>query len=94
MTLVGFFVMFLAAQASSGCSQSFGPEMTHPGFCEVPVLKSLVVFLPPILGVFYIVGSVVGITVFAKRRWVALIPAGLAVLVGVLLIVELFSLDT
>lgn len=91
--VLGVFVMFLAAQATTGCDQSFGPEMTHPGYCEVPALKSLVLFLPLLLGLLYVVGSVVGIIVLAKRRWVALIPAGLAVLVAVGLVVEVLLLD-
>ena len=85
--------MFLSAQATTGCDQSFGPEMTHPAYCDSDVTRSLVLFLAPLLGLVYIVGSVVGIIVARNSRWVAVIPAGLAVLVAAGLIVEVLLLD-
>lgn len=67
--VLGVFVMFLAGQANTGCDQSFGPEQPHPAYCESEALKTLLVLLPALLGLLYVVGSVVGIIVAGTKRW-------------------------
>ena len=80
LVVIGFFTMFLAGQASTGCDRSFGAEMTHPAFCDSPVTRRLVVFEPLIAVVLYVAGSIVGIVKLSGSRWAILVPVGLLVL--------------
>ena len=91
--VMGFFVMFLGAQAATGCDQFFSPEQTHPAFCDSPVTRSLLVFLPLILGAVYVVGSVVGIILLKGSRWSWTVPVGLALAVVLGLVIELVTIS-
>ena len=78
LVFVGFFVMFLFAQASSGCDLKY---LQHPAFCDLELTRRLVVLEPVIAVAIYVVGSVVGIILLKASRWAILVPGVLAVLV-------------
>ena len=89
----GFFTMFLAAQSSTGCDQSFGPEMTHPAFCGSGFTRTLVPLLPLIAGTVYVVGSIVGIVLLRGSRRSPLVPLGLGVLAVGVFVLTLAVID-
>lgn len=89
----GFFTMFLAAQSSTGCDQSFGPGMTHPAFCSSYVTRALVPLLPLIAGSVYVIGSVVGIPLARGSRRSPFVPLALAVLAAGMCVLTLAIID-